>query len=136
MVGRFGEMSTLMNYMTQSFNFRGRNRLKPYYDLISNIATEELGHIELVSASINLLLNGPRADGEKRGSPAEDAPLDYARDARNTHHFIATGVATLIGASICQPSLGHFVCSRCNLLPTLLAHILLENAPTHHNHEA
>src|SRR3546814_5773294 len=66
MGGRFGEMSTLMNYMTQSFNFRGRNRLKPYYDLISNIATEELGHIALVSASINLLLNGPRADGEKR----------------------------------------------------------------------
>src|SRR3546814_1542495 len=31
MGGRFGEMSTLMNYMTQSFNFRGRNRLKPYY---------------------------------------------------------------------------------------------------------
>src|SRR3546814_18125798 len=102
MGGRFCEMSTLMNYMTQSFNFRGRNRLKPYYDLISNIATEELGHIELVSASINLLLNGPRADGEKRGSPAEDAPLDYARDARNTHHFIATGFATPIGNSMGQ----------------------------------
>jgi Mn-containing catalase len=55
--GRFGEMSTLMNYMYQSFNFRGRDKLRPYYDLISNIATEELGHIELVSASINSLLN-------------------------------------------------------------------------------
>ncbi|MFS8514650.1 MAG: manganese catalase family protein, partial [Planifilum fulgidum] len=30
--GRFGEMSTLMNYMYQSFNFRERKKLKPYYD--------------------------------------------------------------------------------------------------------
>src|SRR5690625_2914237 len=41
--GRFGEMSTLMNYMFQSFNFRGRKKLRPYYELIANIATEELG---------------------------------------------------------------------------------------------
>ena len=26
--GRFGEMSTLMNYMYQSFNFRGKKALK------------------------------------------------------------------------------------------------------------
>jgi Mn-containing catalase len=25
--GRFGEMSTLMNYMQQSFNFKGRSKL-------------------------------------------------------------------------------------------------------------
>ena len=57
-------MSTLMNYTFQSFNFRGRQKLRPYYDLISNIAAEEYGHIELVSATINLLLGGTtkRAD--------------------------------------------------------------------------
>ena len=64
MGGRFGEMSTLMNYTFQSFNFRGRDRLKQYYALISNIATEELGHIELVAASINSLLNGARSEGD------------------------------------------------------------------------
>ena len=47
--GKFGEMSTLMNYTFQSFNFRGRNKLRPYYDLIANIAAEEYSHIELVS---------------------------------------------------------------------------------------
>jgi Mn-containing catalase len=47
--GRFGEMSTLMNYTYQSFNFRGRDKLRPFYDLIANIAAEEFGHIELVS---------------------------------------------------------------------------------------
>ena len=38
--GKFGEMSTLMNYTFQSFNFRGGDRMKPFYDLIANIAAE------------------------------------------------------------------------------------------------
>ena len=46
--GRFGEMSTLMNYTFQSFNFRDRTPLRPFFDLIANIAAEEYGHIELV----------------------------------------------------------------------------------------
>lgn len=47
--GKFGEMSTLMNYTFQSFNFRGREETRPFYDLIANIAAEEFSHIELVS---------------------------------------------------------------------------------------
>ena len=35
--GRFGEMSTFMNYTYQSFNLRGRDAAKPYFDLISTI---------------------------------------------------------------------------------------------------
>jgi Mn-containing catalase len=56
--GKYGEVSTLMNYTFQSFNFRGRTQLRPYYDLIANIAAEEYGHIELVSYAINLILTG------------------------------------------------------------------------------
>src|SRR5690606_3719713 len=70
--GRFGEMSTLMNYTYQSFNFRGRKKLKPYYDLIANIATEELGHIELVSAAINMLLEGSTETKDPDDKPLED----------------------------------------------------------------
>src|SRR5499426_869232 len=62
--GRYGEMSTLMNYTYQSFNFRGKDKLKPYYDLVANIATEELGHIEVVAATINGLLTGAVPRGE------------------------------------------------------------------------
>src|ERR687885_728011 len=62
--GRFGEMSTLMNYTFQSFNFRGRKKVKPYYDLIANIATEEYGHVELVAATINGMLTGATEDDD------------------------------------------------------------------------
>src|SRR4051795_3986850 len=59
MGGRFGEMSTLMNYTFQSFNFRHRQGARPFYDLIANIAAEEYGHIELVAAAINSMLTDP-----------------------------------------------------------------------------
>jgi Mn-containing catalase len=56
--GNFGEMSTLNNYLHQSFGFKGKKRLKPSYDLISSMTAEELGHVELVTAAINLMLEG------------------------------------------------------------------------------
>ena len=94
--GRFGEMSTLMNYMYQSFNFRGKKALKPYYDLIANIATEELGHIELVAATINsLLARNPGKDLEEGVDPVS-APLGFAKDVRNAAHFIAGGANSLV----------------------------------------
>ena len=74
--GKFGEMSTLMNYTFQSFNFRGRDQMKPFYDLIANIAAEEYGHIELVSHTINMLLSG----STMRGSDPADAPLETATE--------------------------------------------------------
>src|ERR671919_2866467 len=89
--GRFGEMSTLMNYMYQSFNFRGRDRLRQYYALISNIATEELGHIELVAAAINSLLNGPASAGDPATGTA--SYQDAFKDVRNVHHHIVRGTA-------------------------------------------
>ena len=67
--GKFGEMSTFMNYTYQSFNFRGRSEMRPFYDLIANIAAEEFGHIELVSYAINLLLTGTTERGD---DPVDD----------------------------------------------------------------
>src|SRR5436190_11244838 len=67
--GRFGEMSTLMNYTYQSFNFRNRQGARPFYDLIANIAAEEFGHIEVVAATINTMLTGASDDDLPPGAP-------------------------------------------------------------------
>src|ERR1700755_1271398 len=76
MGGKFGEMSTLMNYTFQSFNFRGKKKLRPFYDLICNIAAEEYSHIEAVAATINLLLTGAtkRDDRSKIGGNGDHYP--------------------------------------------------------------
>lgn len=59
--GKFGEMSTLNNYLYQSFNFRSKDKLKPFYDLVMSITAEELGHVELVSHAVNKCLRGSTA---------------------------------------------------------------------------
>jgi Mn-containing catalase len=120
--GKFGEMSTLMNYTFQSFNFRGRERLRPYYDLICNIAAEEYSHIELVSYAINLLLTGSTV----RGKDPSEAPLKVAADARNAYHFLASGQAALPVDSMGNPWNGSYVTATGNLKMDLLHNFFLE----------
>jgi len=122
MGGRFGEMSTLMNYTFQSFNFRGRDKLRPFYDLISNIAAEEYSHIELVAYAINLLLTGTT----KRGTDPTTTPLASSVDARNAYHFIASGQSALPIDSMGKPWDGSYVFSSGNLKLDLLHNFFLE----------
>lgn len=120
--GKFGEMSTLMNYTLQSFNFRGRQEYRPFYDLIANIAAEELSHVELVSYAINLLLTGATA----RGADPAATPLKTATDARNAYHFIASGQQALPVDSMGNPWSGAYVFSSGNLKLDLLHNFFLE----------
>jgi Mn-containing catalase len=86
--GKFGEMSTLMNYTYQSFNMRGKSKVRPYYDLIANIAAEELGHIELVANTINLLL-----DQTEASTDGVTPPLNFSGMTGNPDHFLNFGLA-------------------------------------------
>jgi Mn-containing catalase len=122
MGGKYGEMSTFMNYTFQSFNFRGRQKARPFYDLIANIAAEEFGHIELVAAAINAMLTG--------ASPISDEPafgeLAGAKDARNTQHFIAGGQGALPQDSMGKPWNGDYVFSSGDLVEDLTHNFFLE----------
>jgi Mn-containing catalase len=105
-----------MNYTFQSFNFRGREKLRPYYDLISNVAAEEYSHIELVSATINLLLSGTTKRVDRNTAKDQKAaPLAEAVNARNSYHFIASGQTALPVDSMGNPWTGANVFSSGNL---------------------
>jgi Mn-containing catalase len=112
MGGRFGEMSTFMNYTFQSFGFRGRRELRPFYDLIANIAAEEYGHIEAVGATITTMLTGadPRRIVEQ-GSPA---------------HALASGKGVLPVDSRGAPWTGDYVFSSGDLVELLTHNYFLE----------
>ena len=58
--GKFGEMSTFLNYTFQSFNFRNRQGARPFFDLVSSIAAEEFGHVELVATTLGIHPRGVR----------------------------------------------------------------------------
>ncbi|HEV2294117.1 MAG TPA: manganese catalase family protein [Tepidisphaeraceae bacterium] len=124
--GRFGEMSTLMNYTYQSFNFRGRDGVRPYYSLISNIAAEEYGHIEIVAATINSLLQGPATKNTQPGDPT-GAPLGFGQTEGIKPHFIATGLGAICGDSGGNHWTGNYVFSSGNLILDLLHNFFLEN---------
>ena len=75
--GKFGEMSTFMNYTFQSFNFRARQGARPFYDLVANIAAEEFGHIELVC-------DGDQHDAHRRRREGRRCPSRPTCSTRST----------------------------------------------------
>ena len=115
MGGRFGEMSTLMNYTFQSFNFREKAKLRPFYDLIANIAAEEYGHIELVAATINNMLTG-----------AADGGLEDLKGEGNPHHFLKGGAGALPVDANGAPWTGDYVFSSGDLVEDLTHNYFLE----------
>ena len=122
--GQFGEMSTLNNYMFQSFNFRDKTKLSPFYSLVASITAEELGHVELVTNGISLLNNGP-ADQAPKGHPSE-APYAHMRDMRDTAGFAMGAGAGLPFDSNGRPWNAHFVFHTGNLVLDLLHNFFLE----------
>src|ERR687898_393897 len=123
MGGRFGEMSTLMNYLFQSINFRGRQKARPFYDLVANIAAEEWGHVELVGATINTMLTGasPPDDGK-----APKASLAGVKDTRYHHHYLLGGQGALPANSHGAPWTGDYVFSSGDLIEDLTHNYFLE----------
>jgi Mn-containing catalase len=121
--GKFGEMSTFMNYTYQSFNFRGRQRLRPFYDLVANIAAEEFAHIELVATTINTMLTGAADDGDK----APGNGLAALKNARIQQHAIApSGLGALCADSQGKAWTGDYVFSSGDLVEDLTHNYFLE----------
>jgi Mn-containing catalase len=119
--GKFGEMSTFMNYTYQSFNFRNRQGARPFYDLVASIAAEEFAHIELVSTAINTMLTG--AATKKAGKKGS---LKGVKDVRNTQEFLAGGAATMVQDSMGKPWSGDYVNATGDLIGDLTHNFFLE----------
>ncbi|MCB4825631.1 manganese catalase family protein, partial [Roseicella aerolata] len=91
--GKYGEMSTLGNYLFQSFNFRSKTKLASFYSLVACITAEELGHVELVSNGVAMLNNGPDSKGDDTGNGGDitGAPMEMMKDIRLAAGFYSHG---------------------------------------------
>lgn len=126
--GKYGEMSTLGNYLFQSFNFRSKGKLKPFYSLVAAITAEELGHVELVSNGVAMLNNGPDLVGadEQDGGDISNAPYEAMKDIR-----LAGGFFSHAGGAMPMNSNGaswnmDFVTTTGNVIVDLLHNFHLE----------
>ena len=123
--GQFGEMRTMMQFLFQSFNFRGDGI--PYLDLIHGVAMEEISHVELVTKTISKLLDGaPGYDGGKFDTPGDSTVLDMAKEQKNPHHFIVGAQAALPVDAAGNPWSGSYVHNHGNLVLDLLDNLVLE----------
>lgn len=126
--GQFGEMRTMMQYLFQSFNFRGD--AKPYLDLIQGIGIEEISHVELITKTISQLLDGaPEYNGDKFETPGKGgvATMDMAKEQKNPHHFIVGAQGALPVDAAGNPWSGSYVHNHGNLVLDLLDNLVLES---------
>jgi Mn-containing catalase len=127
--GQFGEMRTMMQYLFQSFNFRGN--AKPYYDLIKAVGTEEISHVELITKTISRLLDGSPAykyNGNKYAAPGGGGEsLGMAKEQMNPHHYIVGAQGALPVDAAGNPWQGSYVHNHGNLVLDLLDNLVLES---------
>ncbi len=133
--GGNGELKAAMQYFVQSFSAR-----KPYpemYDLLMDIATEELSHLEIVGATITMLLDG--ISGELRdaadqsyitrlGGKGNGQKDDLIHQAlANPHFFNLTGGAPELHDSRGVPWTASFVNANGDLTVDLRSNIAAES---------
>jgi Mn-containing catalase len=125
--GQFGEMRTMMQYLFQSFNFRGN--AVPYLDLIQGVGVEEISHVELITKTISRLLDGaPEYNGKKFETPGKGgkATMDMAKEQQNPHHFIVGAQGALPVDAAGNPWNGSWVHNHGNLVLDLMDNLVLE----------
>jgi len=126
--GQFGEMRTMMQYLFQSFNFRGDGI--PYLDLIQGVGIEEISHVELITKTISRLLDGaPEYHGNKYDAPGAggDPVMNMAKEQKNVQHFIHGAQGALPVDSAGNPWSGSYVHNHGNLVLDLMDNLVLES---------
>ncbi|MBP6232253.1 MAG: manganese catalase family protein [Chitinophagaceae bacterium] len=133
--GPNGELKAAMQYFVQAFGCR-----KPYpdkYDLLMDIATEEFSHLEIVGATIQMLLTG--VNGELKNAADESdltkmldgkaAKETYINDAMiNPHFFLVSGGTPMLTDSVGNPWSATYIMGMGDLTADLRLNIGAETS--------
>ena len=119
--GVFGEMTVMMQYLFQGWNCRGPAK---YRDMLLDVGTEEIGHIEILATMIAHLLDKALVAAQEEG--AKDTvvgavmggtnPRDIILGSMNPQHAIMSGLGATASDSVGYPWNGRFIVSSGNLL--------------------
>lgn len=134
--GVFGEMTVMMQYLFQGWNCRGPAK---YRDMLLDIGTEEIGHVEMLATMMaHLLDKAPiklQEDGAKDpivgavmgGSKPSDVMMDIFAAAMNPQHAIVSGLGALPADSVGFPWNGRFIVASGNLLADFRSNLHAES---------
>ncbi|MFO7721246.1 MAG: manganese catalase family protein, partial [Gillisia sp.] len=133
--GPNGELKAAMQYFVQAFGCR-----KPHpevYDMLMDIATEEFSHLEIVGATIQMLLTG--VNGELKNAADESdltkmldgkaAKENYIHDAMiNPHFFLVSGGTPTLTDSVGNPWSATYIMGMGDLTADLRLNIGAETS--------
>lgn len=131
--GTFGEMTVMMQYLFQGWNCRGPAK---YRDMLLDIGTEEIGHVEMLATMIAHLLDDAPIKMQEEGAkdPVVGAVMGgtSARDvitaaAMNPQHLIVSGLGATASDSVGFPWNGRFIVASGNLLADFRSNLHAES---------
>lgn len=119
--GQFGEMTVMMQYLFQGFNCRGEEKFK---DMLMDIGTEEIGHVEMLCSLISQLLDGASPDDQAKATkdPATAAILG----GMDPQHLIVSGLGGMPTNSNGVPWNGSYIVASGNLLADMRSNLHAE----------
>jgi Mn-containing catalase len=110
--GQFGEMTVMMQYLWQGWNCRVPGK---YKDMILDIGTEEIGHVEMLVTMMARLLEGAPSETQADAAAANPA-LAAVLGGQNVQQAIVTGGAAMPTNSQGVPWNGGYIVASGNLL--------------------
>ncbi|TWE08128.1 Mn-containing catalase [Neobacillus bataviensis] len=120
--GQFGEMTVMMQYLFQGFNCRGEEK---YKDMLMDIGTEEIGHVEMLCSLICQLLDG--ASPEDQAEAAKDPAIAAIMGGINPQHLLVSGLGALPTNANGVPWNGAFIVASGNLLADMRSNLHAES---------
>ena len=130
--GQWGEMSVTMGYLFQGWNCRGPAK---YRDMLMDIGTEEIGHIEMLATMVARLLETSPVEAEKAvddggvvgavlgGKSTQEAMLA----GMNPHHAIVTGLGAAPRDSNGNAWTSDFIVASGNLMADFRFNVTAES---------
>lgn len=120
--GAFGEITVMMQYLFQGWNCRGPAK---YRDLLLDIGTEEIGHVEMIATMIARLLEGSPVDQE---AVARDNPMVAAvLGGMSPQHAIIWGLGASPNDSADFPWTARYIVASGNLLADFRSNLHAES---------
>lgn len=130
--GPFGEMTVMMQYLFQGWNCRGPAK---YKDMMLDIGTEEIGHIEMLANLMAVLLDKAPVEQQEEGAkdPVVGAVMGgtNARDvimaSMNPKHAIVTAGGATPTDSVGYPWNGRYIVASGNLMADFFSNVQAES---------
>jgi Mn-containing catalase len=120
--GQFGEMTVMTQYLFQGWNARIPGK---YKDMILDVGTEEIGHVEMLCTMIARLLEGAPAETTARAAAANPG-LAAVLGGMNPQHAIISGGGALPTNSQGIPWNAGYIVASGNLLTDFRSNVHAE----------